>query len=70
MNFDKRFNLMRRVVFTFMGIVFALIVCVWIGLGVIAYKATTKAAGQDWSGGIKPVLEQFWCGKPGCLEQT
>jgi hypothetical protein len=34
---------------------------------VLAYKAVTVAGEQDWSGGIKPVIERLWCGKPGCF---
>jgi hypothetical protein len=66
-NFDKRFNRMNTFVTWFIGGVFVLIVCGFIGAGVLAYKAVTVAGAQDWSGGLKPVIEQLWCGKPGCL---
>jgi len=66
-DFDKRFNRMQRFISWFIGGVFVLILCIWIGAAVLAYKATKAAEAQDWSGGIKPVIEQLWCGKPGCL---
>lgn len=66
-DFDKRFNRMRRFVSFFIGFVFLLIVCYFIAMGVIAYKAVDAVQSEDWSGGIKPVIEKLWCGKPGCL---
>jgi hypothetical protein len=47
--------------------VLVLILCIWVGGAVLAYKAVTVAGEQDWSGGIKPVIERLWCGKPGCF---
>jgi hypothetical protein len=58
-----------RAVPIFIGAVFLLIVCYFVALGVLAYKAVTVAGEQDWSGGVKPVIEQIWCGKPGCLDK-
>lgn len=66
-DFDKSFNRMRRFVTFFIGFVFVLIVCFWIGAAVLAYKAVDSVGAQDWSGGIKPVIDRLWCGKPGCL---
>lgn len=66
-DFDKRFNRMQRFVSFFIGFVFLLIVCYFIVIGVIAYKAAGAVQDEDWSGGIKPVIEKLWCGKPGCL---
>ena len=63
-DFDARFRRTQRGI----RFVFWLIVCFWlaiaIGFGVVIYKA----ASLDWSGGIKPVVEQMWCGSPGCLK--
>jgi hypothetical protein len=50
--------------------VFVLVLSVWVGVGVLTYKAATVAVEQDWSGGIKPVIERLWCGKPGCLSSS
>jgi uncharacterized membrane protein len=66
-DFDKRFNRMQRFVTWFIGGVLVLILCIWVGGAVLAYKAVTVAGEQDWSGGIKPVIERLWCGKPGCF---
>ena len=66
-DFDKRFNRMQRFVSLFIGFVFLLIVGYFIVMGVIAYKAVDAVQAEDWSGGIKPVIEKLWCGKPGCL---
>jgi hypothetical protein len=53
----------------FISFVFILIVCWFIGLGLIAYKAAGIAGEQDWSGGIKPMLEKIWCGEKDCLNK-
>ena len=66
-DFDKRFNRMNRIVSWFIGCVFALIVCFVIGFAVLTYKTVDTVGKQDWSGGIKPVIERLWCGTPGCL---
>ena len=66
-DFDKRFNRMSRFVTWFISSIFVLILCLLIGVGVLTYKAVTVAGEQDWSAGIKPVIERLWCGKPGCL---
>jgi hypothetical protein len=66
-DFDKRFNRMQRFVTWFIGGVLVLILCIWVGGAVLAYTAVTVAGEQDWSGGIKPVIERLWCGKPGCF---
>lgn len=66
-DFDKRFNRMQRFVTWFIRGVLVLILCIWVGVAVLAYKAATVAGEQDWSGGIKPVIERLWCGKLGCF---
>ncbi len=66
-DFDKRFNRMQTVVTVFIGLVFTLIVCWFIFIAVMAVKVASAAESQDWSGGVKPVIEKMWCGKPGCL---
>jgi hypothetical protein len=58
-----------RVVPIFIGVVFVLLACWFVAVGVLAYKAATVVGSQDWSGGAKPVIEQIWCGKPGCLDK-
>lgn len=66
-NFDRNFRVMNRVVWGFIAFVFFLMICYFIGVGVLAYKAVTMAGDADWSGGVKPVVERVWCGEPGCL---
>lgn len=68
-DFEKRHNRMQRFVTWFIGGVFALILCVLIGYSVLAYKAVSVAGAQDWSGGIKPVIEKIWCGSTDCLSK-
>ncbi len=63
----SRFNQIRRFVLWFVGVVYVLILSVWIVGAVLLYKAASLASEQDFSGGIKPVIERLWCGKPGCL---
>lgn len=67
-NFDKQFDRMQRFISFFIGFVFVLIVLSFIAIGVIAYKAVDSVQDEDWSSGIKPVIERLWCGKPGCLD--
>jgi hypothetical protein len=66
-NFNKRFDRMTRFVNFFIGFVFLLIICYFVVIGVIAYKGIDTAMSEDWSNGIKPVVEKLWCGKPGCM---
>ncbi len=67
-DFDKSFNRMQRFVSFFIGFVILLLVCFFIAMGVIAYKAVDAVQAEDWNGGIKPVIEKLWCGKSGCLD--
>jgi hypothetical protein len=55
---------MHRFVSILIGATFVAILCFWF---VVAYLSASFAEGQDWSGGIRPVIEKIWCGKPGCL---
>lgn len=68
-DFNRNFRVMQRVVWGFIALVFILIMCYFIAVGVLAYKAVTLAGDADWSGGVKPVVERIWCGKPGCLDK-
>ena len=56
-----------RVVPIVIGFVFVLLLCYYAAVGFVAYKAVKVAGEQDWSGGVKPVIERVWCGEPGCL---
>jgi hypothetical protein len=67
LRFDNRFKRKRSLFDFFFGFVLVLILCGWVGLAFFIYKAVSIASEKDWSGGIKPVIEQFWCGSPGCL---
>lgn len=40
----------------------AVIIITLIGMGYVLSEL-------DFSGGVKPVVEQVWCGKPDCLNQ-
>lgn len=69
-DFDKKFKNTGRFISVFIGIVFTMIVCYWVAMATIAYKVIDSASQQDWSGGIKPVIESLWCGKPGCMSYS
>lgn len=58
-DFDRDFRWMRRIVFTFIAIVFLAIIGYWIVVGVIL----TKAASEIEDKGLKTVIETIWCGK-------
>jgi len=69
-DFNKRFERTARFHRWFFRAIlaFQLVVAVaMIWLIVIAAQAANKA---DWSNGVKPVIEQVWCGKPGCLSAS
>jgi hypothetical protein len=65
---DAGMNLFK-IVSTFIAFVFVLMLLYWVAIGVIAYKAVGAIGEQDFSGGIRPVIEKLWCGKPGCLDK-
>lgn len=58
-----------KFVSVFIAAVFVIIILFWIGAALVTYTVAGKAADQDWSGGIKPVIERLWCGEPGCLDK-
>jgi len=66
-DFEKRLNSQRAFVTWFIRGILALICFFLIGFAIITYQAVNVVGKQDWSGGIKPVIEQLWCGKPGCF---
>ena len=53
----------------FIGFVFILIICVWGFNMFVMYKAVSSVQSQDYSKGIKPVIEKIWCGESGCLDK-
>lgn len=66
-DFDKSFRRSRRIFWIFFSVVSAMILCYFLAIGFVAVKAVSAANSADWSGGLKPVIEKLWCGKPGCL---
>ena len=66
-DFDKRFRLHQRVFWIFFSVVSVLILCLFLAVGFASVKAVGAVNEADWSGGLKPVIEKIWCGKPGCL---
>ena len=58
-----------KVVPIFIGFVFVMIIGYFIFIGFIAYKAIDTVGDQDYSNGLKPVIEKVWCGKPGCSDE-
>ena len=65
--FDKNFRRTNRVFWILFSVVSAMILCSFLAFGFVAFKAVGAANSADWSGGLKPVIEKMWCGKPGCL---
>jgi hypothetical protein len=68
-DFDKNFRLMSKFITFCISFVFIFIVLYLLFMGVFVYKMGTSMVEQDWSNGVKPVIEQFWCGKPGCSDK-
>ncbi len=71
-HFDKqqRFHdMLQKFVIGFIAFVFLAIIAYWIFVAVLVVKVADKAGEQDFSNGIKPVIEKMWCGKPGCLDK-
>ena len=67
----KNLNYRRKSIWNFTTIFFIVIVAVflvWLAFwGTVIYKTTSFALTEDWSGGLKPVIEKVWCGEKGCL---
>lgn len=64
-NFDKDFNRMRTFIKVFSGIVFVLMISIWIFGAVLTYKVVDQVNEQ----GLKGVVEQVWCGKDADCKQ-
>jgi heme/copper-type cytochrome/quinol oxidase subunit 2 len=60
---NKQFDRFFKIVATFIVIVFVMV----FSFNVFVLYTVSK---QDWSNGIKPVIESIWCGNPGCLENN
>jgi hypothetical protein len=60
---------MDNFVKVFIGFVFVVIVFYFIVVGVLFYKTINIVQLQDFSHGIKPVMEKIWCGEVGCLDR-
>lgn len=67
MNFDKHFeessrriNSTRKIILWGIGIIFALILSIWVLAGVGVYQLIQHV---DFSHGLKGVVEQVWYGK-------
>lgn len=58
-NMEKTFKVFFGVVATFIAICFIAVISFWIFVGVSISKL-------DTSEGIKPILNQVWCGKKEC----
>lgn len=56
---QKRHNRMRKAILWGIGIIFSIIVAIWISLGIGLYKIADTV---DFSHGLKGVVEQVWYG--------
>jgi hypothetical protein len=65
--FDKSFNRSRKLFKVIFAVALTTILLVWCVVGFSMYKAASLANAQDWSHGVKPVIEKIWCGSPGCM---
>lgn len=54
--------------FFFGSVLGIIILTILLQVGLVIY-AGSKLKDADFSQGVKPVVESFWCGKPGCLSQ-
>lgn len=66
-NFDKGFNQIQRVFWVVFSVACAAIIAYWFAIGWLVTTAASAVSEADFDGGIKPVVEELWCGKPGCL---
>ncbi len=58
---------MQRVFWVIFSVVALGISAYWAAILWAATSVIGMAADQDFSGGVKPVIEQLWCGEAGCL---
>lgn len=56
----------RRVVFGIIGLSLFLLLAWYALVGFAAFKVMVS---NDFSGGIKPVIEKVWCGEAGCFDK-
>lgn len=59
---DRRFNIMFRTVVGMIAV--SVFICFFI-ISVLIHKASQT----DFSNGLKPVIEQLWCGEINCMEK-
>lgn len=66
-DFNKRFDRFHRFHRWFFRAILAFQLAVAIAMIWLIVIAVQAGIRTDWSNGVKPVIEQVWCGKPGCL---
>lgn len=63
----NRKTLLERMFSWLFGVALVIVVTTIIITMTIAVGAGYKVVTADYSNGVQPLLEQLWCGKPGCL---
>lgn len=66
-DFDKHFRQVRRTTSIIIWLSIAVSTLFIVGFLITSYIFVSKVADQDWSKGLKPVIEKVWCGEPGCI---
>jgi len=60
---------MQKNIKRFIICIFALIILIWILIAGAMIWMANQVSKQDFSHGVKPVVESVWCGKPGCADE-
>lgn len=63
-------NSVERIAKVILSVTIVLIIVIFSTIFIISYQVMYHANQQDWSNGIKPVIEKLWCGKPDCMNTT
>lgn len=68
-NFEQKHSALEKVIYTIFGLSFVGVFAYIVFISVIALKAVIFLGTEDFSGGVKPVIEKLWCGSSGCMSK-
>lgn len=66
---DEIIGRRRKSVERQMALVSLVVFILFIGMATLIYSSIRAIQEADWSGGIKPVVEQAWCGEKDCMSK-
>ena len=66
---DEIIEKRRKSVERRMALISLVVFILFIGMATFIYSGIRAIQKADWSGGIKPVVEQAWCGEKDCMSK-